>query len=166
MGSSGTRSLCRSNRRCSVSIVSWDANLPQEQGDMNSIDVLSLFSHVHDCLQLSYSLMSTRAATRYLISAFPSSANIHHDKEGAHWISPPASSAGWLRMSTLVHCADALMRSRGPRLQRAPTPETRLPGPKKETKYRSTPYSPQWSVRAPKLCPGTTLGVLGKLREP
>ena len=52
------------------------------------------------------------------------------------------------------------------RPQRAPTPETQLPGPKKETKYRSTPYSPQRSVRAPKLCPGTALGVLGKLREP
>ena len=50
--------------------------------------------------------------------------------------------------------------------QRTPTPETQLPGPKNETKYKSTPYSPQWSVRTPKLCPGTALGVLGKLREP
>ena len=50
--------------------------------------------------------------------------------------------------------------------QRTPTPETQLLGPKKETKYRSTPYSPQRSVRTPKLCPGTALGVLGKLREP
>ena len=39
-------------------------------------------------------------------------------------------------------------------------------GQKRKRKYRSTPYSPQRSVRTPKLCPGTALGVLGKLREP
>ncbi len=39
-------------------------------------------------------------------------------------------------------------------------------GQKRKRKYRSTPYSPQRSVRTPKLCPGTALGVLGMLREP
>ena len=39
-------------------------------------------------------------------------------------------------------------------------------GQKTKRKYKSTSYSPQRSVRTPKLCPGTALGVLGKLREP
>ena len=37
---------------------------------------------------------------------------------------------------------------------------------KTKRKYKSTSYSPQRSVRTPKLCPSTALGVLGKLHEP
>jgi hypothetical protein len=39
-------------------------------------------------------------------------------------------------------------------------------GQKMKRKYRDTPYSPQRSVWAPKRCPVTALGVLGKLCEP